>query len=88
VTFSEREACPNHVLEAMACGLPVLYKDSGATKELVGDWAGLAVTEDNFGEQVASIVAEMGRFALSRAERQFSPEDIFTRYLDEIRRVL
>jgi glycosyltransferase involved in cell wall biosynthesis len=31
---SEKEACPNTVVEALACGLPVLYHDSGGTREL------------------------------------------------------
>ncbi len=31
------DACPTSVLEAMACGLPVLYSQSGGTAELVGE---------------------------------------------------
>jgi glycosyltransferase involved in cell wall biosynthesis len=34
-------ACPNAVIEAMACGLPVLSLDSGALPELVSDTAGI-----------------------------------------------
>ncbi len=41
VTASLHEACSNAVLEALACGLPVLYVDSGANRELVGS-GGLA----------------------------------------------
>lgn len=33
-------ACPNSVIEAMACGLPVLAYDTGALTELVKDGAG------------------------------------------------
>jgi glycosyltransferase involved in cell wall biosynthesis len=33
---SEGEACSNAVLEAMACGLPVLYLNSGSHEEVVG----------------------------------------------------
>ena len=37
------DPCPNVVLEAMACGLPVVYPASGGTVELVGDEAGVGV---------------------------------------------
>lgn len=35
--FSDRSACPNAVLEAMACGLPVVAYGRGAIRELVKD---------------------------------------------------
>lgn len=42
------DPCPNAVLEAMSCGLPVLYSNSGGVPELVGPDAGipLYVSED------------------------------------------
>jgi glycosyltransferase involved in cell wall biosynthesis len=37
------DPCPSAVIEAMACGVPVVYPASGGTVELVGDDAGIAV---------------------------------------------
>jgi glycosyltransferase involved in cell wall biosynthesis len=37
------DPCPSAVIEAMACGLPVVYPKSGGTVELVGDEAGVGV---------------------------------------------
>jgi glycosyltransferase involved in cell wall biosynthesis len=37
------DACPTVVIEAMACGVPVVYSASGGTPELVGDEAGIGL---------------------------------------------
>ncbi len=37
------DPCPSVVIEAMACGLPVVYPQSGGTVELVGQEAGIGV---------------------------------------------
>jgi len=36
-------ACPNSVIEALACGTPVISFDTGALPELLGDMGGIAV---------------------------------------------
>ena len=38
-----KDPCPTLVVEAMACGLPVVYPASGGTSELVGDVGGIGV---------------------------------------------
>jgi glycosyltransferase involved in cell wall biosynthesis len=37
------DPCPRLVVEAMACGLPVIYSATGGTPELVGDSAGVGI---------------------------------------------
>ena len=37
------DPCPERVVEAMACGLPVIYSQSGGVPELVGEEAGIGV---------------------------------------------
>lgn len=37
ITASRHEACSNSVLEALSCGLPVMYVESGSNPEIVGE---------------------------------------------------
>lgn len=90
LTFSENEACPNHVLEGLASGLPILYKESGATPEVVGD-CGLPTEAENFCQQLSQVMErrqELSHKARDRALRHFHPDIIFPRYLEEIKRAL
>ena len=43
VTTKHQDPCPNAVLEALACGLPVLYSNTGGVPEMVGTEAGIAL---------------------------------------------
>ena len=84
--FSENEACPNVVLEGLASGLPVLYKDSGGTPELV-EGCGLPVEVSNFREQLERVLdckGELSTAARARAVEHFSPDVIFPQYLKAI----
>jgi len=86
VFFSENESCPNVVLEALASGLPILYKDSGATPEVVGK-CGLKVTVGNFREQLERALGRREEFseaARTRAVTLFSPDVVFPQYLKAI----
>lgn len=81
--LAENDPCPNVVLEALASGLPLLYRDSGGTPELVGE-CGLPVTVDNFRQQLDIILErreELSKAARERAVRHFAPDYIFPQYL-------
>jgi glycosyltransferase involved in cell wall biosynthesis len=84
--FSQNEACPNVILEAMASGLPVLYLDSGGTAELVGN-TGIAITTETFREAFEKIWHDWhdwSKTARTRAEDTFSVNKIIPEYLTAI----
>jgi len=80
VMASESEACSNALLEALACGLPVLYLKDGGNGELVG-FGGLSfLTQDEALDNLDRIVAEYDMF--QDGIYVASIEDIAKRYLD------
>jgi glycosyltransferase involved in cell wall biosynthesis len=77
------DPCSNSLLEALACGLPALYRRSGGHPELVGE-AGLGfdVPEEAL-EQLERLVAGLGeRRAAIRVPRL---TDVADRYLEVLR---
>src|SRR5688572_1586116 len=88
LTLSENEACPNVVLEGLASGLPVLYKASGGTPELVGE-CGVAVDAGTFDDALAGVLARhaaLAAAARARAQERFAFGAVFPRYLDAVTR--
>lgn len=86
LTFSRNEACPNHVLEALASGVPVLYGDSGAMSEVIGE-CGAPVTVQNFAGQLDQILVnwvDRSKAARQRAIELFNPLMNFSRYMQVI----
>ena len=80
VTASLHESCSNALLEALACGLPALYVDSGSNAELAGN-AGLAFTDR---EELPGL---LDRLVHEREERQAAISlptlaDVADRYLE------
>jgi len=75
------DPCPSAVIEAMSCGLPVVYAASGGTVELVGSEAGIGVPHadgwdrdeppppDQLAEAVAKVLAELPAYATAARRR-------------------
>jgi glycosyltransferase involved in cell wall biosynthesis len=88
--------CPNTVIEALACGLPVVCGSWGGTAELVGD-AGIVVPTGQwgYGEQfskgladgVVQILRNLDHYkiiARSRAEAEFDIRHTVSKYLQAL----
>jgi glycosyltransferase involved in cell wall biosynthesis len=94
-------ACPNSVIEALACGLPVVAFDTGALPELVTGDAGRVVPYGGdpwtltppdtpaLAQAAAEILIDQHRFRLaarSRAENLFNLEGMVEGYLEVLLR--
>ena len=90
-----QDPCPTLVLEAMACGLPVVYPASGGTVELVGGVAGVGVphlatwerevppSPEELADAVDRVLGSLPDFAAAaraRAVERFALEDWLDRH--------
>jgi len=76
-----QDPCPTAVIEAMACGLPVVYAASGGTVELVADEAGIGVPHpvswdrdeppepEALADAVTRVLADRDRYATAARRR-------------------
>ena len=91
VHTSESEGCPNAVLEAMACGIPVVAMEAGDIPWLVDDGkTGFVISqgdETTFGRRVSELLGDddlclnMGLAAREKAKREFRLERLVSETL-------
>ncbi len=80
IAASRNDPCSNALVEALACGLPALFRASGGHPELVGD-AGVPFTDpDELAEALDRLAAELEQ--RRAAIRVTSLEDVADRYLE------
>lgn len=91
------EGTPNSVVEAMACGKPVIASAVGGIPDMIGDDAGLLVTPGDANELASAMLQlardhdlrqSMGNAARERYRRLFSPEVVVPLMLETYRRVV
>jgi len=84
---SKKEGMPNVVLEAMACGLPIIMTPCEGSSELVVD-NGIIAPLDTFADSLAKLCADdnlrkmMGQNSLTHVEKIFKWESIGKRYMN------
>lgn len=86
LNLSENDPCPNVVLEALASGLPVLYRNSGGVPELVGE-CGAAIEPASFAPGLQQLLGrrrELSDAARARAVTRFAPDVIFPQYVEAL----
>jgi glycosyltransferase involved in cell wall biosynthesis len=83
IAASRNDPCSNALLEALACGLPAVYRASGGHPELVGD-AGVPFSElDQLPGALEQLAAELEE---CRAAIRLTPlEEVADRYLEVLR---
>jgi glycosyltransferase involved in cell wall biosynthesis len=83
ITASLNEPCSNALLEALSCGLPAIYADSGSNGEIVGD-AGFGYRED---EEIVPLIDRLVDEYESRRAKISVPgiRDVADRYLEVMR---
>lgn len=83
ITAGQNECCSNALIEALACGLPALYLDSGANAELVRGGGLPFQAAEEIPARLDRLVADYQRY---QDEIDIEPLSVITRkYLETIR---
>lgn len=82
ITASENDPCSNSLIEALACGLPAIYRNSGGHPELVQNGGLPFDTADQIPEQIEKICKSYQSFSNNIKINTIT--DIAGQYLDAI----
>lgn len=86
LTLSKDETCSNSLIEAMNCGLPVIYLDSGANKEIASDYG--VEYKGNILNSIDEIKSDYPKFIEKLRSNPYKIKNIAKRYLDLLNNVL
>lgn len=90
---AENDPCPNVVLEAMSCGLPIIYHNSGGTPEIAGKY-GIPLPENITDETISQLLDNMkenyDKFVdlLKNDKEKFSIKTTAEEYISVFKKVL
>lgn len=90
---AENDPCPNVVLEALSCGLPIIYHNSGGTAEIAGKY-GLSLPSTINSESAYSLIENMKsqyEEMISRIindKQKFSISTVADEYVNLFKRVI
>ena len=87
LTASRNEPGSNHQNEGAACGLPLLYRQSGCLPEYCSGF-GIGFTEKNFEEKLSEMFKTYDRWAPRMSEYPHTAERMCERYYDLFERLI
>jgi glycosyltransferase involved in cell wall biosynthesis len=91
------EGTPNSIVEAMACGKPIIASEVGGVPDMIGADCGIVVPAGDVGALARAMVAlardaelrkRMGAAAQERYQKLFSPKVVIPLMLETYRRVI
>jgi len=79
ITASKLESGPNHPVEAISCGLPILYMDSGSMAEYCSGY-GVEYKENNWHEALLELKENYNVFRQKCLNHNFYSKDVWSQY--------